>query len=118
MIQQCNNYSENRLIKIISDNNETYDANVKIVNRHVYHVKERKINMAIVKTMVTLEHPSIIPLKYFFMSPNQFYFITSASNSGTLEQNVFESLLANEDCSKPLSHNSIKAVIKDLLMSL
>ena len=68
---------------MIDDNEETYEANLKIVNKHVYHVKERKVNLSIVKTMVTLEHPSIVPLKYFFMSPNHFYFITNASNSGT-----------------------------------
>ena len=50
--------------------------------------------MAIVKTMVTLEHPSILPLKYFFMSPNHFYFITAAVNSGTVQQNLIESLLS------------------------
>ena len=74
--------------------------------------------MSIVRTMVTLDHPSIVPLKYFFMSPNHFYFITSATNSGTIQQNILESMLANQDTSKPLSHSLIKAVVKDVLMAL
>ena len=67
---QCSNCSETHLIRVQTPgNSDTFlDMNLKIINKQVFHIKERKVNMALIKKLVSLDHPSIQCLKYFYMS--------------------------------------------------
>jgi hypothetical protein len=94
MLQSCTNNAETRLIRIGDSNQEGEEPQLKIVNKQAFHVKERKVNMAIIKSMVTLEHPSIASLKYFFMSPNHYFFLKKGNQSGSSPQGVCEALLS------------------------
>jgi hypothetical protein len=41
---------------------------LRIVNKQQFHVKERKVNMSLIKKLVSIDHPSVQGLKYFYMS--------------------------------------------------
>lgn len=60
--------------------------------------------MALVKNLIGLEHPSVVGLKYFFMSPNHLFFVQSADRVGIHTPNIIEAFLRQ---STPPSYSQV-----------
>lgn len=90
------------------------NAILKVVSKGKFHIKERKINLAMIRNLITLEHPRIEYLKYFFMSHNHLFFVTTIpSKIGT---NIIDRFLLKKDETPKISH--VASVIKEVILGL
>jgi hypothetical protein len=63
---KCSNANEKSVVKIgprTLEEQESQDKSIiTVVNKQKFHVKERKINIANVKKILTADHPGIVKL--------------------------------------------------------
>ena len=116
--------SETRLIKLSNASNMSWisdkgqpggrssEALLVAVNKQKFHKKERAVNMATVKNLIPLSHPSLLNLKLFYMSANHLFFV-SVPVGGVIRKNLFESF----GPAAP-THHQIATLLKEILLTL